>query len=768
MADQAIRLNSFAGGVSTQPPTKRFPNEVSEAINVSLTMERNMEKRAGSQFISSLSPSSSDPADPTADDYKWFFIDRGDDDEEYLLSINGTTGVITVFEAKSGAVLTTVTGDSDQIAYLTAGDVEDLVITSIYDTTLILNPSVEAKFLNTGDGRALTYMDRTDTIAVKNQEMDAKDSNNDYTTQHRSTKANFDFPPPAGAATGANGESDIIGLGEVYLSNDNLFSSDSYDSFYKVVSEEYQPYYVRVRTEMVGSVLDKTTWPIKLFSASPTNWQLSYPDWKPRLAGNPLTNPGPSPIANSANPYATDGTNTGAKIKTMTFSNERLIFASGDVVFSSGTDDVFNLWINSPQDPILNDPFDLKARSNKVTEINSMIPFYEDVFILTGGKTQYLLQIGIGEQKMMPTSFYGSSPEADAFRVGSQLLWLDQSDMYLFIPSTEARESRAVNISKHCDGYLPKAPIRAQAVAEKYDQIFWSTDGSDTTGGAEIYVYQQKWTQESQKQSCFFKWYIKDVERIEFMYTLNDRLWVVAKIEGSPASLHLFSIGLDLISHTDGVTEDLTSWPAMDQFTFVDHGDLSFSTADGNTSMVIEGQHPSVDVCLLGDSGKYIYARKVLSSTPAYNAVSEEWETTVVFEGQASEGVCVGTSMDMRVDMSPVVFKDSNLQFVSGSHSIKTMSTRFYNSGIFDVTVTDVSNPNRTPRVDRFDPYKYSQWPTYAGSPPVVPVGEVLTSVNLNADTASMSLSSSSPWALNITNIEVRNTVRPVSSDGLS
>ena len=47
----SIKVPSLAGGVSRTSPTKRRPDQVEEADNVFLTLERSAEKRQGTDFI---------------------------------------------------------------------------------------------------------------------------------------------------------------------------------------------------------------------------------------------------------------------------------------------------------------------------------------------------------------------------------------------------------------------------------------------------------------------------------------------------------------------------------------------------------------------------------------------------------------------------------------------------------------------------------------------------------------------------------------------
>ena len=306
-SDQTIRLNSFSGGVSTKPFTKRMPTEVSALDNATVSVETNLQKRPGTESVSKLSIDTAGLGfSGYSTDLFLHFIDRGDDADTYLISV-ASDGVITISDGKSGELLDTVTPNAEQAAYLTAGSSQmatKLLATTVLDSTFILNTEVEAKFKNAVEGASLTYQkaDLSQAVRLRDRVTDATTGELEDASdaQNLTNFSYLPFPPEAGDASAANGEESVVGLGKVFYTREPYLDNPS--GFYQTISEDYQPYYRQIRTESVGSVFDELTWPLILKSNTRTDWELTYPDWKPRTAGNDLSNPGPSALANTANP----------------------------------------------------------------------------------------------------------------------------------------------------------------------------------------------------------------------------------------------------------------------------------------------------------------------------------------------------------------------------------------------------------------------------------------------------------------------------------
>ena len=131
------------------------------------------------------------------------------------------------------------------------------------------------------------------------------------------------------------------------------------------------PYYQRIRTEGEGSVLDATTMPYILAfngNADAPDFALSEGPWAPRLNGDSQSNPGPSFIAATSDPYSTSAP-TGAPITAMGYWRNRLWLASGTTIVSSQAGDPYNLWINDAEVLSEFDPIDLSVNESDASRI---------------------------------------------------------------------------------------------------------------------------------------------------------------------------------------------------------------------------------------------------------------------------------------------------------------------------------------------------------------------------------------------------------------
>ena len=779
MSETSIRLNTFAGGVSTKPPPKRLMSEVEEAINVNLTLERNIDRRCGSEYLNTLGLD-------TSADWKFHFIDRGEDTEEYVIALNCDTGDMYSVRANSSAAPIQITTGTPWTDYLTAGTSENIKFLTVLDSTFILNTSVEACYLNTGDGALLTYNEATNTSPVREQTLD------DPNSQFVSNYLQFRLPPQSGDPDAANGASSIIGLGRVYLANQGYLNFP--DGFYKAISSTQQPYYTPVRTEGAGSVLDKDTLPVILKNTGTDTFELDYPDWKPRYSGDLLTNPGPSPIAATPAPFDTDtAVRTGAKISAMAFFKNRLWFASGTTIFSSADNDLFNFFRRDGNSVEATDPIDLVATAGNVVSIASFSVFEDFMFAQTKGNTQFEISTS-GASAATPTTttikattFYGASPEVEPFRVGSQLLWLDKGDMYIYLPESQNSTTiRAVNVSKHAEGYLPTSLITATAVDENRDTIFWTAENDNS-----IYIYKQKWSAESQSQSSFYKWTNDHFRNINKMWVLDDFLYILG-VEGDDTdqcfSVLRTNLGLSKLPKNQSVragVDNVDEWPLIEgHFVATLPGVAGDTNAtlisrddDNGTKFRIIGYHPNIDVCLLSDErilsedtdtslytpGEYNTRAEVVDVTPVYNSGAGTWTTEITVKGYRYNELIVGTSYESRVELSPFVLKDERQQFSGSINQIKSVLTRTYDSGPYSVEVTNRLYPDRDAKEVYISQVRDSDAFLTTG----LPIGvydETAVPVALDGDAARVSYISDSYLPLNITNTELRITARTGST----
>jgi len=315
------------------------------------------------------------------------------------------------------------------------------------------------------------------------------------------------LPPASDDATNVNGAenylsalygetSDDRGKGKVWFTRESFGPSAT--GYYRTTDVEKSPFFTRVRTPDPNGVFKKQTMPILLdYVTADNKWVVKYPSWSFRNSGNERTNPGPTVFENGAR----------AKITDMCLWRNRLWLAADDTVFSSETNNQFNFWINDPDNLVDTDPIDIRAGSEKLSNIASLLPFKDYIFVNTFGNTQYEIlgsdnQITPFTAKLAPTTFYSTAPLIDPVAMGSQIYFFSPRKLFLYFSNSSTNNiNQTIEMTKHCEGYLPKDITILEALPNKdmivmVDKMFQNT----------MYVGINRWEGDRVAQNAFFKW----------------------------------------------------------------------------------------------------------------------------------------------------------------------------------------------------------------------------------------------------------------------
>ena len=299
-------------------------------------------------------------------------------------------------------------------------------------------------------------------------------------------------------------------------------------------------------------------------------------------------------------------------------------------VFSSQLDDLFNLYVKDPEFIVNDDPIDVLVSNGSYTEVRYMVPFSDFMFIQTGGKTQYELQgsnnfISPSTAVVEPTSFYGSYPSTEPFTMGSQLYWVDSERLYLYVPTNGLYVSQAIEMSKHCRGYLPQN-FGSTCVASEADTVFFV----DADVPNHIYYYRGQWQADKQIQSSFGRWVLPDFYDVQKIYSLDNKLFVISKVD---SAYRLDTISLQRPSEVDLSVNQL---PLLDgQIVFSANQGLYDSTSN-TTTVQLNGYHPQLDTIVFLDSNSEDYGtvRDVTVDLTAFDPTFGIWTTTIIVPGE--------------------------------------------------------------------------------------------------------------------------------------
>ena len=293
------------------------------------------------------------------------------------------------------------------------------------------------------------------------------------------------------------------GFGKIWYTRESFGSQPS--GYYRTVDVDREPFFERVRTQDGDCMFDKVSMPIILdYVTAENKWVLKYPDWKLRTSGTKETNKGPLVFENGAK----------AKITDMCVWRNRLWFASDDTLFSSASNDYFNLWLNDPDNIVDTDPIDVRTGSAESSSIASITPFKDFIFVNTLSDTQYELlgsenQITPFTAKLAPSSFYSTAPLISPVTMGSQVYFFAPHKLFLYFSSSAASVNQAVEVSKHAEGYLPKEISTIEALPNK-DMIIMV----DKEFQNHLYVYVNRWEGDRAAQNAFFRWILPQNSKV--------------------------------------------------------------------------------------------------------------------------------------------------------------------------------------------------------------------------------------------------------------
>jgi len=550
---------------------------------------------------------------------------------------------------------------------------------------------------------------------------------------------------------------DSAGRGKTYFVSGPYLST--LPGYYRIISKSPddggtgRPYTQRVRTPDAHSYIDPKRMPVLLSLVGTNSFQLEEVEWDSRTSGTLDTNPGPSVFTDKK------GKLRHIEINAMSFYRGRLFLSAADTLFSSRIGNIDNLWLNDPSNITASDPLDLQASTNKYSRINAMIPFSDYLFINTDSDTQFELmgsenQITPFTAELAPTAFYSTAPLVEPVLMGSQIYFFAPRRMYLYFSAGTANLNTAVEVSAHCPDYLP-LDYSAVGVAASRDTIMFV----DSDNKNHIYFYTNRFSGDRVIQNAFSRWILNDTSEVLSLTFFDDSLYTVLLDENESGIKSLF---LEKTSMTD---EDYTE-PRIDHkyLLTINSSNASYSPTTDSTSFTLPYLDSDIDEVILQSGwGEEDYLRKTI------NSVTEEISTTVVtISGNyttETNTIYFGRSFNMNIELSPLYYRDDDNNVVNGVLNLRTMSTRHFNSGNYNVSI---NRRSRSPLSNTFNPNQIGATGLTLGSSQLYEEhGEFTSKVYGYASEVQIFITSNFPTPCNITNIELRGTFKPVYSSVL-
>lgn len=487
------------------------------------------------------------------------------------------------------------------------------------------------------------------------------------------------------------------------------------------------PYLQKIRTPDKCSVIDANRMPHGLLFRLNTNqnksWSFKPLSWGHRTSGNIENNPGPSVFLDE------DNNAQQVEINAMTLYKDRLYFAAKDVVFSSRLGNYFDLWLNDPKSGVTDtDPIDLRASSNTYSEIESLTPFKDFLFIIAKNSSQYKMFGASGDSDITPLTaaispltFYSTAKLVNPLLMSSQLYFFDKKRLYLLVGQEGANVSQAIEVSFVCPGYLPEN-YGATCVAQAQDTIMFV----DRDNKNHVYMYVNRWSGDRVVQSAFFRYVLDTTTQVLSLKVVDNYLYAVTKrprrvyTTGQTVEYYYFlekhylrSEDLDIpridrlleykiIKNTN--TDPTVPWtgnawynPLRAETTFR----LPYMLNNVDTSKVV--------VVLIGtawgnDQSLVLKPDSITNNTAnGYCDVVVSGELSDVFnpgyngviEGFAKNGryIAIGEKFLMRAELSPLFIRDQNNNIVDGVLNIRTGLFRHFDTGNYDIIVSRNKRP---------------------------------------------------------------------------
>ena len=586
----------------------------------------------------------------------------------------------------------------------------------------------------------------TDYISV--EDYTYPDPDKPYLGQSVTKFSELRFPPDANDVIARNGVADTTytiqslypdsgdsaGRGKIiHLSQEYLGSTPGW---YRVISNLEQPYLFKVRTPDEMSLIDQNRMPVQIYlNTENDQWSIRTVDWEPRTSGTKRTNPGPSFFQDR------DGNAQQKEIKAIAFYRDRLFLASEDTLISSRLGKFDNLFLDDPANITVSDPIDLNVSSNIYTPITFLQPFRDFMFLGTSGDTQYELigsenQISPLTAEIAPTSFFPMTTDIKPLLMNNNLFFFSKKRLFIYFGTgSNTINQQAFELSRHVPNYLPTSYWSA-TVSSAHNTIFVVEGDSP---GNKIFCYRNQIANEQIVQNAFFTFTISG--EIHSIKAIEDELYIINE-ENNVLQLQKISLIPD--------TEDI---PRLDNKRETGLPSSYDSSTDVTTFYFTNNP-------LQNEDQIFVTQPTELQGT-IINITATVGGLTATASGNFAtvESGWVGNKFTAKVTLSDIFVRDDENNVIPGTLNLRYGITRHHKTGNY---ILGVTRKKRTQK-------------NYTFEPNVLDDRTVEADGNLNelngvfkfplmgfTDDLDITISSSFPHPMNITNIELTGKFKRV------
>lgn len=556
------------------------------------------------------------------------------------------------------------------------------------------------------------------------------------------------------------------GTGKIY-NIENSYAGEA-PGFYIVTQIDDRPYVRRIRTPFEYSVLDAGRFPkvMKIASFDSNDletFEINDMDLEQRRAGNLSTNPGPK-CFNEGRQHP---------ISAMALFRNRLFLSSGDIVFSSRLNDFSDFWLRDPGSLNDKDPIETTLSTNKYSEVSTMTPFDDYLFINTGSDIQFTMKgsentITPFNAEVSPTAFYSTAPLVSPVLLGSQVYFFAPRRAYVYFSDSTVSINQAIEVSQHCPNYLPSS-FGEIAVIPGYDTIAMIDKGDPKF----VYMYTNRYSGSDVTQNAFFRYnFDTDVSSIA---SFDNQVYFVQKYAIWNGSSYIYKYFLEVMEFY----EENINQPRLDhQLSFTEaavladpeKGQIDYDSSTGHTTIVVNHYaNTNPDTLYINvnetdpSSGVAIDLVSGQDDGSVISVGTSNGTLTIVLNGDYTTDTnyrefTVGTKYTMTVQLSPQFVRDQNQNVVEGTFSMRTLHLRHHNTGSYRIEkairgrreVALEYSPSELDEVNVIDEDLNMPLPSYEKD------GESFTKILGFAAETDIYIISDSSNPVNVTQIEIR------------
>jgi len=521
------------------------------------------------------------------------------------------------------------------------------------------------------------------------------------------------------------------GLGEVYYCRKGIGIYPP--GYYRVVSLN-APYYEHIRDPGPNCMVSPLHMPLRLRNVADGIWVLDTPYFEPRKSGDEAINPGPEA-------WSTDES---AEISDLKIWRNRMWMSSGNRLFSSRQDNIYDFFKADPTQLPATDPVDLNAGGDRVANITSLLEATDTMLVITDSDDQFEVAgsdniISTNTISLSRVSAFTTNKFTRPMRIGRAVYYFSQDKLFLYYSNPQALTTITEDLSKKVVGYLPYK--HRASVAFPAHSMLVTVDDLDP---ASIYINYSMFDQDKLATNAYHKWElpmqvlqiasISDIEDNTYLYGMfvsdeDDKLYL-GRVNLDPRK-NATSF-LDCLRETGDSTCSSTYNAGQNRTEITTRGGLAFDTVTQSTAWPTDSQ--GVELSITGSTSG--------------SDVNGTYNTYYVAGDKTAHSLWIGKKYTSSFTLPEPVLRDPDTgAYIHNLLNVTRVVFAYDRSGPFDVTA---ANNLTLTNSWQFANTQYPYMLNHSYNEAVTTFGEYRFLVFKPAGNLNITVSTDSPNPLNI------------------